>query len=259
MGLQVAALTTLVLAVLLSRLYVYLSRTMRSSVPMLRNKRICLLIAHPDDEAMFFAPTVLALTRPDTGNHVKILCLSTGTGRWPETKIVDILSQSLAPHIAGGRRTAGGATQPRTNVDVLITFDGEGISSHPNHTSLYHGARAFLAALTDDSTAAGCTCPVDLYTLTSVGFARKYSSLLDIFTSGLLLLRGADSGAGAGDGHRDNLLFVNKLVGPDGDAALPTAWKAMTEAHASQMRWFRYGWIVLSRYMVINHLKRETV
>jgi N-acetylglucosaminylphosphatidylinositol deacetylase len=46
--------------------------------PTLYNKRICLLIAHPDDEAMFFAPTLLALTRPELGNHVKILCLSSG-------------------------------------------------------------------------------------------------------------------------------------------------------------------------------------
>lgn len=45
---------------------------------MLRGKRICLLIAHPDDEAMFFAPTVIALTRPELQNHVKILCLSSG-------------------------------------------------------------------------------------------------------------------------------------------------------------------------------------
>lgn len=50
----------------------------RSKFPKLRNKRICLLIAHPDDEAMFFAPTVLALTEPALGNHVKILCLSSG-------------------------------------------------------------------------------------------------------------------------------------------------------------------------------------
>lgn len=49
------------------------------SFPRLSNKRICLLIAHPDDEAMFFAPTVLALTNPDLGNHLKILCFSTGT------------------------------------------------------------------------------------------------------------------------------------------------------------------------------------
>lgn len=50
----------------------------KSRFPKLRNKRICLLIAHPDDEAMFFAPTVLALTEPSLGNHVKILCLSSG-------------------------------------------------------------------------------------------------------------------------------------------------------------------------------------
>lgn len=49
------------------------------SLPNLRNKKICLLIAHPDDEAMFFAPTVQALAKPELGNHIKILCLSSGT------------------------------------------------------------------------------------------------------------------------------------------------------------------------------------
>jgi N-acetylglucosaminylphosphatidylinositol deacetylase len=52
--------------------------TLSASFPTLRNKRILLLIAHPDDEAMFFAPTLLGLTRPGNGNHVKILCLSSG-------------------------------------------------------------------------------------------------------------------------------------------------------------------------------------
>lgn len=49
------------------------------SFPRLYYKRICLLIAHPDDEAMFFSPTVLALTLPELGNHLKILCMSSGT------------------------------------------------------------------------------------------------------------------------------------------------------------------------------------
>ncbi|PHH85268.1 hypothetical protein CDD83_675 [Cordyceps sp. RAO-2017] len=66
------------LAVVVPLLYVYTASVVQTRFPTLRNKRICLLIAHPDDEAMFFAPTVLALTRPETGNHVKILCLSTG-------------------------------------------------------------------------------------------------------------------------------------------------------------------------------------
>ena len=43
-----------------------------------RNKHICLLVAHPDDEAMFFAPTLLALTHPALGNHVQIVCMSSG-------------------------------------------------------------------------------------------------------------------------------------------------------------------------------------
>lgn len=33
----------------------------------------------------------------------------------------------------------------------------------------------------------------------------------------------------------------------------------MTTAHVSQMRWFRWGWIGLSRYMVVNDLKRVDV
>jgi N-acetylglucosaminylphosphatidylinositol deacetylase len=64
--------------VLLVVAWLYTVAVARGKFPKLRNKRICLLIAHPDDEAMFFAPTVLALTDPSLGNHVKILCLSSG-------------------------------------------------------------------------------------------------------------------------------------------------------------------------------------
>ena len=61
---------------------------MANSFPTLQNKRICLLIAHPDDEAMFFAPTLLHLTRAELGNSVVILCLSSGDadGKAPEHK-----------------------------------------------------------------------------------------------------------------------------------------------------------------------------
>lgn len=73
------ALTALgLVALLIPTLYLYTVGVASARFPTLRNRRICLLIAHPDDEAMFFAPTVLALTRPHLGNHVKILCLSSG-------------------------------------------------------------------------------------------------------------------------------------------------------------------------------------
>lgn len=75
----------LLLVVVPLLLYVYTAAVAAAQFPQLRNKRICLLIVHPDDEAMFFAPTVLALARAETGNHVKILCLSSGgffSRRW---------------------------------------------------------------------------------------------------------------------------------------------------------------------------------
>ena len=34
---------------------------------------------------------------------------------------------------------------------------------------------------------------------------------------------------------------------------------AMVKAHKSQMRWFRWGWIGIGRYMVVNDLKREVI
>jgi hypothetical protein len=70
--------TVVALPLLVVASWLYTANVARARFPKLRNKRICLLIAHPDDEAMFFAPTVLALTDPRLGNHVKILCLSSG-------------------------------------------------------------------------------------------------------------------------------------------------------------------------------------
>ncbi|KAF5199692.1 hypothetical protein FRX31_010721, partial [Thalictrum thalictroides] len=40
-----------------------------------RKKKIMLVVAHPDDEAMFFSPTILHLV--SKGHTVHILCLST--------------------------------------------------------------------------------------------------------------------------------------------------------------------------------------
>ncbi len=71
-------LTTTLLSLAIVASWAYTAQVARTAFPPLRRKRICLLIAHPDDEAMFFAPTLLALTAEHLGNHVKILCLSSG-------------------------------------------------------------------------------------------------------------------------------------------------------------------------------------
>ncbi|KAL8304515.1 hypothetical protein RB597_004330 [Gaeumannomyces tritici] len=293
-GLLAAGLMVLLAPVM----YAYLQSLAAARFPTPRNKRICLLIAHPDDEAMFFSPTVLALTRPETGNHVKIMCLSSGnadglgetrkkelvksgmllglrneedvtviesesfpdsmTTTWDPTAISELLTSAFAPD-------AGRAP----DIDILVTFDSQGVSSHPNHISLYHGARAFASSLRR-----GGSGTLALYSLTSVSFLRKYTSILDavatLATSWGFAAGGPPSKAEGG--HPGGLVFMNPLSGGSGGGGAPTghdsrpggrnvatAWRAMTEAHLSQMVWFRYGWITLSRYMVVNDLRLVTV
>jgi N-acetylglucosaminylphosphatidylinositol deacetylase len=44
----------------------------------IRGKNVLLLIAHPDDEVMFFGPTLIGLTNTTAENSVSVLCLSNG-------------------------------------------------------------------------------------------------------------------------------------------------------------------------------------
>ncbi|TKA29244.1 hypothetical protein B0A50_03754 [Salinomyces thailandicus] len=256
---------------------------MSQSFPVLQGKRIVFLIAHPDDEAMFFAPVLQELNKPELGNQVLVLCLSSGnadglgqirktelaksalllgvktsehvvviederfpdsmTAKWDPKLISSILTRYFASKVASTPSSAA----PTTLIDAIVTFDKGGVSGHPNHISLYHGAALFLRSLMQRH--AGWECPVRLYTLTSVNVLRKYSSVLDsVMTVVTCVWRTKE---------RSN--FPTPLLVVSGPGSMRKAQKAMTTAHKSQMRWFRWGWIGLSRYMVVNDLKREKV
>jgi N-acetylglucosaminylphosphatidylinositol deacetylase len=278
--------TIFALPIVIITSWLYTVTVSKSKFPKLRNKRICLLIAHPDDEAMFFAPTVLALTEPALGNHVKILCLSSGdagglgqtrkkelvksgmslglrkgddvfvvesldfpdsmTTVWDKQKIANLLSSAFAPNLSKPLKSKS-SEAPTATIDVLITFDKSGVSSHPNHISLFHGARHFISSLIHNRP--GWGCPVDLYILTSINIARKYTSFFDATISLLVM---AFSSKSMGE-HPSPLLFIS------GPGEVRTAQQSMTNAHISQMKWFRWGWIGLSRYMVVNDLRLEKV
>ncbi len=128
---------------------------------------------------------------------------------------------------------------------MIVTFDALGVSSHPNHKSLYHGAHAFLKALMHKHS--GWECPIKLYTLTTTSVYRKYLSLLDAPAT---IIKAIVTKKELGS-FPAPLLFASSPMG------YRTAQSAMTTAHKSQMRWFRWGWITFSRYMVINDLKKE--
>lgn len=170
------------------------------------------------------------------------------TTAWDETKISALLVKGFAPHLV--KQKAGDSTAPSAAIDTIITFDARGVSSHPNHISLYRGARHFVAALMRGRS--GWQSPVDVYTLTTVPLLRKYTSFADIFATMAIQFSISKR-----DRQRPaSLLFLSPLVGSGG---YPTAWSAMTTAHQSQMVWFRYGWIAFSRYMVLNDLRLEKI
>ncbi|OCK98940.1 LmbE-like protein [Cenococcum geophilum 1.58] len=260
----------------------------RAYFPTLHDKRIVLLIAHPDDEAMFFSPTVLALTQPSLRNHVKILCLCSGedeslretrkseliksaailglrspndvdviedtdhfpdamTTTWAADDIANVLSQNFVSYSVKNKQKVSGSqtlSSSDIDIDVLITFDNQGISSHANHISLYYGALHWVRKV-DPSGAA-----VSIYSLTTTNIVRKYISLFDAPLS-VLLSSLKRSGVHRSDPNPEKLIFLSNGSG------YRRAQKAMTDGHVSQMLWFRWGWIGLSRYVSVNDLTRE--
>jgi N-acetylglucosaminylphosphatidylinositol deacetylase len=171
------------------------------------------------------------------------------TTHWDETKIANLLTKAFAPQLAQQR--AENVSEPTANIDALITFDGQGVSSHPNHISLYHGARGFAKALTEGKPE--WKSPVDVYTLNTVSLLRKYSGGLDLFTTIAASLFTPNK-----DPERpEKLIYANNLIGSE--PSLGTALSAMTTAHKSQMVWFRYLWLGFSRYMLVNDLRLENV
>lgn len=281
----------LAIPIILATAWLYTAQVTRTSLPNLRNKRICLLIAHPDDEAMFFSPTILALTAQETGNHVKILCLSSGnadglgeirkqelavsgtvlglrsasdvlviedpkfpdsmTTTWPADQIAQILSSAFSP-ASNSSKKGSSSDEPTATIDTLITFDTHGVSSHPNHISLYHGARHWLSSLMAGKS--GWKCPVELYTLTTTNILRKYISAFD---APVTMIIGGWRAAGMAQRKRKeeppSLLYISDY------GQWRRGQSAMVKANKSQMRWFRWGWIGVGRYMVVNDLKREII
>jgi N-acetylglucosaminylphosphatidylinositol deacetylase len=262
----------------------------------LYNKRIILLIAHPDDEAMFFSPTLLALTDPALGNHLKILCLSTGNadglgetrkkelvesamklgvrreedvfvledGRfkdgmdqdWNTTEIAQVLAEVFVPAPPTAPKPL--QDKPSATVDVLITFDAGGVSNHPNHRALYAGAVLFLRTLMRGYN--GWECPVTLYALPTVNILRKYSSVFDALVTMTVGAISNVTGGLTGDKKISRAeRGAKRVLFMSGLQRYWRAREAMVKGHRSQMVWFRWGWITIGRYMVVNDLKRERI
>lgn len=146
-------------------------------------KRVLIVTAHPDDECMFFGPTILSLTRRQPNCQVYLLCLSKGlhlynfilnmiyyisfficisgnyeqkgnirkTELWKASAVLNIRMENITlisathliddPNINWKTETIAKLilrSLESLDIDVLITFDREGVSRHPNHSAIYY-------------------------------------------------------------------------------------------------------------------------
>jgi N-acetylglucosaminylphosphatidylinositol deacetylase len=241
---------------------------LQSFVPMeIKNtKNFLIVVAHPDDECLFFSPTILGLiSRQKTGH---ILVFSTGNSEglgpirekelqgscqrlgidssrclslnltdlqdgshlwWPKEKI----SEFVQKHIK------------QFDIDLIITFDTSGVSGHINHKAVSIGIEYYIK--TADKT------PL-IYELPTTAVIFKFTSILDIFRTiikfSFRLFRSFFSTILPflfSTPSSQRALFVSSPLG------YYHGLKAFY-AHRSQVLWFRHLYTTFSRYMWINDL-----
>ncbi|XP_066221052.1 N-acetylglucosaminyl-phosphatidylinositol de-N-acetylase isoform X4 [Saccopteryx leptura] len=128
--------------------------------------RTLLVIAHPDDEAMFFAPTLLGLAR--RRHRVFLLCFSAGNyynqGETRKKELVQscdvlgippssvmIIDSRDFPDDPGVQWDTEHVARvllrhiEEHDINLVVTFDAGGVSGHSNHVALYVAARVHRA------------------------------------------------------------------------------------------------------------------
>ncbi|KAL1454059.1 hypothetical protein WDU94_010351 [Cyamophila willieti] len=154
-----------IISVLAYFLYLLIKRFVNASQNDSLMKRVLIVTAHPDDECMFFGPTILNLRLRNV--HVSLLCLSAGDSPpnnkqvrkeelWKSCKVlgldenhIELRQHSLLKdgHENNWSHKIIGTiilTHIETlDIDTVITFDEQGVSDHPNHIAIFE-AMAYL-------------------------------------------------------------------------------------------------------------------
>lgn len=221
--------------------------------PAFIGKDILLLISHPDDESMFFGPTLTRLALSPNVTDFKILSLSNGnadglgerrtlelynaTKYWnfTEDHVIVLNDPKLQDNINKTWDAQYAATvleEYAKDTDIVITFDKEGISSHPNHVSCYHAALLWKEK--------SLAKQREVWALETVPVYRKYLLYVDALFA--FFTRDPE--------NQNKVLFLN-------DQYAYERLKIALGKHISQMVWFRQLYMMFSRYMLANELIKQ--
>ncbi|CAL9731989.1 N-acetylglucosaminyl-phosphatidylinositol de-N-acetylase [Monosporozyma unispora] len=230
---------------------------------------VTLVIAHPDDEVMFFAPTLLNLNEMVPKDvSFNVVCYSNGDAEGLgdiralelQHSIKLLLSQritntTILDHKDGMDEVwdAGKMLSQLNNIiptslpkgrqNIVLTFDKDGVSNHINHKKCFEVASKYHSNNMKSTL---------LLTLNSYhnNILLKYSS----FGWECLKLL-----------NKLYNPFISKQVSPfksNGHFTVFSTYpqyilslSSMLNAHKSQMVWYRYFWWVMSRFVFVNNIK----
>lgn len=211
-----------------------------------KKDRILLVIAHPDDEAMFFTPLLSYFARMRLSGNVHIVCMTDGNSNglghvrrkelYESASIFSISKEQVHivrhPDIEDGFdriwpvETCYPIIKGYIQVikpTIVVTFDEYGVSGHPNHIATYRAVYETLHSI--------CHTGVVGLALDSVHVCRKFNVVGDYFLTWF---------------YNDHIIINFGLV---------TVIRAML-AHYSQFVWYRWLFVLFSRYTYINSFRR---
>lgn len=239
-----------------------------------------LVTAHPDDESMFFLPTLRCLQLKDTLSPVWIICLTTGnfdgigttrakelryaaekvigfnkvillddtrfqddpTARWNVKDIVSVIQQSLA------NKVRDDPSLPACLSSLcLITFDADGVSGHVNHCDAFRAVQRLVQEhhnFPNDRKVP--SLDVEAWSLKTIqNPIRKYLPLWEWFR---LLLCWLGIQNTVSSSYPSDKVQIHRVMQPT------LNWRAMV-AHKSQFVWYRRLFVVFSCYTYVNRLR----
>ena len=235
-----------------------------------RPYNLLLVTAHPDDECLFFAPTLRILDRRFHFN-LSLLVFSRGNHKGlGETRALELTRSCLTLNIPIQRCVSLDLSNVKDDpkiwwpeeqliptieqfirqwsIDFLVSFDHSGVSGHINH-------RAVGAAVRSINKNKNSSTIQMSYELKSVSLLRKYSSWMDFYVVFFSLIPRLL--------HSFLSFFIPFHWFPpvDSSRALlissPADYLRSRSAfacHQTQFSWDRHIYLITSRYMLVNEL-----
>lgn len=212
---------------------------------------VLLVFAHPDDECMFFTPTLKLLQARNIRTH--FLCLSNGDAAGHgHRRELELLAS--AKHYGVDKKNVKVVNNPYIrdgmlerwplniihqeimlylnstgSISTVITFDQFGISGHLNHIAVHHACKDVKD---------GMPPGLLFFQLHTRRLVLKYTGALSLIP----YLLGRDFRP-----NRNGFVVVNPPLN------IVDAWQGLRQ-HASQLAWFRYLFVFFSSYSYVNEL-----